>query len=89
MYIRSRIKIKLKSIIAGFILGIANFYSLVFLVKALSDDRAESMLIFSISNVLVVLFSAILGLLIFKEKPHKKNLIGLLLAVGAIIILTL
>ena len=89
MYIRSRIKIKLKSIIAGFILGIANFYSLVFLVKALSDDSAESMLIFSISNVLVVLFSAILGLLIFKEKPHKKNLIGLLLAVGAIIILTL
>lgn len=89
MYIRNKIKVKLKSIIAGFILGIANFYSLVFLVKALSDDRAESMLIFSISNVLVVLFSAVLGLLIFKEKPHKKNIIGLLLAIGAIIILTL
>lgn len=89
MYIRNKIKVKLKSIIAGFILGIANFYSLVFLVKALSDDSAESMLIFSISNVLVVLFSAVLGLLIFKEKPHKKNIIGLLLAIGAIIILTL
>ncbi len=88
MYAKNRIKIKLNSIIAGFILGIANFYSLFFLVKALSDDKAESMLIFSISNVLVVLFSAILGLIIFKEKPHKKNLIGLSLAIVAIIILT-
>jgi hypothetical protein len=26
---------------------------------------------------------------IFKERPHKKNIIGLLLAIGAIIILTL
>lgn len=89
MYAKNRIKVKLNSIIAGFILGIANFYSLFFLVKALSDDKAESMLIFSISNVLVVLFSAILGLVIFKERPHKKNIIGLLLAIGAIIILTL
>ena len=75
--------------LSGFILGIVNFYSLVFLVKALADDHAESMLVFAISNVLVVLFSAILGQLIFKEKPHQKNLIGLALAVGAIIILTL
>jgi hypothetical protein len=89
LYIKSRIKVHLKSIIAGFILGIANFYSLVFLVKALADDKAESMLVFAISNVLVVLFSAILGLIIFKEKPHTKNLIGLALAVCAIIILTL
>jgi drug/metabolite transporter (DMT)-like permease len=89
MYAKKRIKVKLNSIIAGFILGIANFYSLFFLVKALSDDKAESMLIFSISNVLVVLFSAVLGLIIFKERPHKKNIIGLLLAIGAIIILTL
>ncbi|MFM2156448.1 MAG: hypothetical protein RL516_1197 [Bacteroidota bacterium] len=89
MYAKKRIKVKLNSIIAGFILGIANFYSLFFLVKALSDDKAESMLIFSISNVLVVLFSAVLGLIIFKERPHKKNIIGLLLAIGAIIILTM
>ncbi|MFM7016546.1 MAG: EamA family transporter [Bacteroidota bacterium] len=88
LFVRNRIAIQLKSILAGIILGIANFYSLVFLVKALANDGAESMMIFAISNVLVVLFSAIMGLLFFREKPHTKNLIGLVLAVIAILILT-
>ena len=87
-YIFKKVKIKLNSIIGGIILGLANYYSLVFLVNCLSTEGAESALIFAIVNMLVVFISALLAFFLFKERPTKMNLIGMLIALIAIFVLS-
>ena len=87
-YFRNGISVKLKSIAGGAILGITNFYSLVFLIQALADPGAESSVIFAMSNVMVVLISALFAIFLFKEKLNPMNVAGLLLAVLSIYILT-
>jgi len=83
-----KVKIELKSAIGGIILGIVNYYSLVFLVNCLATKGAESALIFAMVNMLVVFFSAVLAFFIFKERPTKLNLAGMLIALIAILVLS-
>jgi drug/metabolite transporter (DMT)-like permease len=87
--IKNKLKIELKSIAGGILLGITNFYSLEFLIKALAHPGAESSIIFAISNVMVVLMSAIFAILIFKERLSKLNIAGLSLSIISIYLLTL
>lgn len=82
-------KFNSKNILAGFILGIPNFGSIYFLVKALDSSIFESSTIFSINNVGVVALSALLGFAFYKEKVNLKKLIGLSFALLSIILLYL
>ncbi len=77
-----------RSISAGVLLGILNFFSLLFLINALASPGAESSLIFAITNVLVVLFSTASGLLLFHEKLSRTKIAGLLVAIISIVILS-
>jgi len=86
-YIKNKKGLELKSIIAGVILGITNYYSLEFLVNCLAYPGAESALIWPVANVLVVLFSVTLGLALFKEKFNKTKVAGIAFAILAIIVL--
>lgn len=86
-YLKNGIRVTPKSIFGGILLGITNFYSLQFLIKALAHPGAESSVIFAISNVMVVLISTLFALLLFKEKLSKGNIIGLTLAIISIYIL--
>ncbi|CAM1370303.1 EamA family transporter [Tenacibaculum xiamenense] len=81
-------KFELKSIIAGVVLGIPNYYSIVFLVKALQNKNFESSQLFTINNVGIVVVSTLLGLLLFKETFSLKNKIGVALAIIGIILVT-
>lgn len=83
-----KIKIEIKSIIGGIILGITNYFALVVIVNCLAVKGAESALIFAIINILVVIISAILAFFLFKERPTKMNLAGILIALIAIFILS-
>jgi drug/metabolite transporter (DMT)-like permease len=83
-----RLKIELRSVLAGIFLGTVNYYSLVFLVRCLASQGAESVLIFSIVNMLVVVISALAAFLLFKEHPTKSNLMGIGLALLSILILS-
>ncbi|SDI20484.1 EamA family transporter [Winogradskyella thalassocola] len=79
----------LKSIPFGIALGIVNYYSIYFLLKALRVDGFESSSIFTINNVIIVAVSTLIGLLLFKERISKKNWIGILIAIVSIILVTL
>lgn len=81
--------LKIKNIIAGTLLGIVNYFAMFFLLKALQFKGLDSSTVFTINNVSIVLFSAILGLLFFKEKLSKKNILGIVLAVISIFMITL
>ena len=78
-----------KSIVGGIVLGVVNYYSIYFLLKALQFEGTESSTIFTINNVAIVMMSTIFGLVLFKEKISKKNWIGITLAIISIILVTL
>ncbi len=77
-----------QSIAGGVLLGLANYYSLLFLVRCLASPGAESALIFALVNMLVVVFSAIMAFALFKEHPTRANVTGILLALLSIFILS-
>jgi drug/metabolite transporter (DMT)-like permease len=88
-YIRKKIPVSIQSIAGGSILGVVNYYSLYFLYECLALRGVESSLVFSVVNLLVVILSAIFAFTLFKEKPERKKIAGLSLALFAIIILYL
>ena len=87
--IRKRESFGLKNILAGVILGVPNYFSIIFLIKALQIENFESSTLFTINNVGIVVVSTLLGLLIFKEKFSFKNKIGVALALLGIIIVAI
>jgi len=74
-------------VIGGTILGIANFGSLYFFVMALNNSKFDSSILFGLNNICIVLFSVLIGALVFKEKLSKLNFAGVILAFVAILIL--
>lgn len=87
-YFKNGIRVQFQSAAGGILLGITNFYSLVFLIKALANPGSESSVVFALSNVMVVLISALFAIFVFREKLNPLNIAGLLLAVLSIYILT-
>lgn len=74
-------------LIGGTILGIANFGSLYFFILALNNSKLDSSIVFGLSNICIVLFSILIGSIMFKEKLSRVNFSGVLMAVIAILIL--
>lgn len=70
-----------KNVLGGILLGIPNYFSIVYLLKALSADGMESSTAFTVNNVGIVVLSTLLGLFLFKEKLSVKNWLGVLIAV--------
>ena len=87
-FMRGRLTFALKNIVGGFALGIPNYFSIYFLVRALRID-IESSTIFTLNNVSIVLLSTLLGIVFFKEKLIRKNWVGIAMAVVGIILVSL
>ncbi|BAO77754.1 integral membrane protein [Winogradskyella sp. PG-2] len=81
--------LKLKSIPFGLALGVVNYCSMYFLLKALRIEGFESSSIFTLNNVSIVAVSSLIGLFLFKEQISKKNWAGILMAIISIILVTL
>lgn len=77
-------KLQLKSLWAAIPLGIPNFLSFYFLLKALDAFQNNGAYVLPIYNISVILLSAIIALIFFHEKLSKLNKAGLALAVIAI-----
>ncbi|WP_429411901.1 EamA family transporter [Roseimarinus sediminis] len=77
-----------RSLPLGIALGLANFGSLFFLMKALNNSGLDSSLVFGINNLAIVCFSLLLGFFLFKEQLSKLNRIGVVLSLIGIILLT-
>ncbi|WP_338038962.1 EamA family transporter [Maribacter litopenaei] len=87
--IKAHLKLNIKNIIGGICLGVPNYFSIYFLMKALDSDTLNSASLFTINNVAVVMLSTLLGILLFKERISIKNWIGIGLAVVSIILVAL
>jgi len=84
-YFKNGTTYRWKEVIAGFALGVPNFFSIYMLLKVLSNGMDGSV-VFPINNVGILLATAVLGLFFFKEKFNTQKLIGFSMAVIAIIL---
>ncbi|MDO6600623.1 EamA family transporter [Tenacibaculum sp. 1_MG-2023] len=85
--VRGKLKFQWKNVLGGIALGIPNYYSMEFLLKAFKTD-IESSTLFTINNVGIVILTTVFALLFFQEKLIKKNWVGISLAVISIILVT-
>lgn len=72
------------SVLGGIALGIPNFGSIFFLIMALEHSGLQSSVLYPINNMGIVGFSALAGIILFKEKVSFLNFLGIILAIGAI-----
>ncbi|WP_299010244.1 DMT family transporter [uncultured Tenacibaculum sp.] len=85
-FVNKKVKLEWKTLVGGIALGVPNYYSMEFLLKALQTKGLESATIFTINNVSVVVLTTVFALLFFKEKLVKKNWIGIGLAIISILL---
>lgn len=85
--INAPLQLQWKSLAGGVLLGIPNYGSIYFLLKALDVQSLESSVIFPINNVGIVALSVIIARIFFKESLSLLNKIGIALAILAIILI--
>ncbi len=85
--LKKKIVFTKKNLLWSAILGIPNFFSIYFLFKALSAFSEQSVILFPINNVGIILCTTLLAIVLFREKLSKLNLMGLFFCVLSIAIL--
>jgi drug/metabolite transporter (DMT)-like permease len=85
---KSKLDIK-RTLIAGTILGLPNYFSIYFIMKAIDANFIESSVLYPLLNVAVVLGSTLGAYLFFAEKLSFKNIAGIALSVLAIALIAL
>ena len=86
--IKNGFKLEFKNLIWGIGLGIPNYLTLHFFVRSLQSPIFESSQVFPIVNMGVIVFTALAGILLFREKLSFFNWGGILVAVLAISLIT-
>ncbi len=86
---KTPLKINFKNILGGIALGVPNYFSIFFLIRALRSDMLNSAAVFTLNNVAIVMLSTVLGILLFKERLRPKNWGGVALAIFSIILVAL
>lgn len=86
-WLRGKETLRWRQLGFGIVLGIPNYFSLYFLLKALQRSGLESSVVFPITNIGVVTTAAIVAYFGFKEHLTPLNIAGIALAIAAIRIL--
>ena len=83
----NRLRLEKKDIIAGICLGIPNFFSIYLLMEVIASGWDASV-VFPINNVGILSCSAIMGFIIFRERITQSKIIGLIMAIIAIVLIS-
>lgn len=82
-------QILVKNILYGVVLGIFNFGNILFYMKAHKLLHNNPSTVFAAMNLGVIIAGSITGIIIFKEKLNRYNYAGVILAIIAVIFITL
>lgn len=85
--VRKKESFQPKSLLAGIAIGIPNYFSIWCLVRVLKNFGDSSSVIIPVNNMGIVLFSALVAWLFFKEKLTIINWLGIALSIGAILLI--
>lgn len=83
----NREQLESKDIIAGICLGVPNFFSIYLLMEVIASGWDASV-VFPINNVGILSCSALLGFILFREKITRNKVVGLIMAILAIILIS-
>jgi drug/metabolite transporter (DMT)-like permease len=84
LLLTGRMKFDVRSIVAGILIGVPNYFSIWCLVQVLKQYQGNSSAIIPVNNMGIVLFSTLAAWILFKEKLSRLNWLGILLSVLAI-----
>ncbi|WP_420602059.1 EamA family transporter [Flagellimonas sp.] len=87
--VKKPLKANFKNVLGGIFLGVPNYFSIFFLLKALQHGKLDSAAIFTLNNVAIVMLTTLLGIILFKERMSPKNWGGIALAVVSIVLVAL
>ncbi len=79
---------RLKELIGGICLGVPNYFSIYFIVKALAEFNNNGAFFYPILNINIILFSSLFAIVFFREKLLPVNKVGLVLAILAIVLIS-
>ena len=82
------VKFRKKDILGGIYLGVPNYFSIYFQLKALSAFDNNGAILYPTLNIGIIIISTLAAVLLFKEKLSKINMIGVVLAVVVILLLS-
>jgi drug/metabolite transporter (DMT)-like permease len=89
LWVKGQLKPSSRNILAGILLGIPNYFSIYFLMKAYDVLTWSDSSILAIINVSIVVLASIVGLLFFKEKWNKLKIIGFISSLISILFIYL
>ncbi|MFC4210663.1 EamA family transporter [Pedobacter lithocola] len=89
MVYKRETKIQFVNLGCGLILGLFNFGNILFYLKAHKALSSNPSTVFAAMNLGVIVLGTLVGLIAFKETLSKVNYIGILLAICAVILITL
>lgn len=77
-----------KNVLAGIILGIPNYFSIFFLIKALGDFGNDGAFVYPVANVATILLGAVGAAFLFREQLGARGRVGLATAVVALMLIS-
>lgn len=83
-----RVKFGWKELTGGIYLGVPNYFSIFFQLKALSAFDNNGAIVYPALNIGIIIGSTLLAIILFKEKLTRLNYIGVLLALVVIFLLS-
>src|SRR5690554_4046053 len=87
--LQKNIELQKSAIIGGIILGVPNFFSIYFLMMAIRYSNFSDSVTYALNNTGIVIASFIVGTLVFKESTTILKVIGGIIAIAAILLLTI
>lgn len=82
-----KVKLHWKNVLAGIVLGIPNYFSIYYFICFLHSNVMQSSAAIPVNNIGIVVASALTAILLFREKPDKYRIIGLVLSVLSILLI--
>ncbi len=79
-----KIQLQPRNIIAGIAVGIPNYFSIYFLIRALNSNVMQSSASIPVINIGILVASSLAAIIFFREKVNMQRIVGLVLAVVAI-----
>lgn len=76
-----------RSVMGGLLLGLLNFCNILFYIRAHQTFHENPTLVFTVMNIGVISLGAVVGAIAFREKISRINLLGIGLAIVAVLTL--
>ena len=89
LVILKKVELHWRNIIAGICVGVPNYFSIYFLIRALNSNMMQSSAAIPVINIGILVASALTAILVFREKANGQRIIGLVLSVIAILLIAL